>query len=49
MGNLGGLQQSIRSEASKQEKDFQAFGHQVCGKVEALEQQRTAIWQQLSK
>ncbi len=49
MGNLGGLQQSIRSEANKQEKDFQAFGQQVCGKVSSLEQQRTAIWQQVSK
>ncbi|KGD74916.1 hypothetical protein HA49_06420 [Tatumella morbirosei] len=49
MGNLGGLQQSIRSEVSKQEKDFQAFGQQVCGKVGALEQQRKVIWQQVSQ
>ncbi|MBS0855829.1 MULTISPECIES: DUF2884 family protein [unclassified Tatumella] len=48
MGNLGGLQQSIRSEADKQEKDFQAFGKQVCGKVVALEKQRTSLWQQVS-
>ncbi|KFK93398.1 MULTISPECIES: DUF2884 domain-containing protein [unclassified Serratia (in: enterobacteria)] len=40
MGNLGGLQQAIQSEWSKQERDFQSFGNDVCNRVTALETQR---------
>lgn len=43
MGNLGGLQQSIQAEWSKQEQDFQNFGHEVCNRVTALEGQRKAL------
>ncbi|WP_338643248.1 DUF2884 domain-containing protein [Yersinia bercovieri] len=39
MGNLGGLQQAIQNEWNSQEQDFQQFGHEVCGRVTALEQQ----------
>ena len=49
MGNLGGLQQSVRSEVSKQEADFQQFGNAVCEKVGSLEKQRTALYHQLSQ
>ncbi|CNI08740.1 YggN family protein [Yersinia pekkanenii] len=40
MGNLGGLQQAIQNEWNNQEQDFQQFGHEVCGRVTVLEQQR---------
>lgn len=40
MGNLGGLQQAIQAEWSKQEQDFQNFGHEVCNRVTTLEGQR---------
>ncbi|CNI19088.1 YggN family protein [Yersinia mollaretii] len=40
MGNLGGLQQAIQNEWNNQEQDFQQFGHEVCGRVTSLEQQR---------
>jgi len=40
MGNLGGLQQAIQSEWSKQEQSFQNFGNDVCNRVTALETQR---------
>ena len=49
MGNLGGLQQSVRSEVSKQEADFQQFGNEVCEKAGTLEKQRTAIYHQLTQ
>lgn len=49
MGNLGGLQQAVRSEVNKQEADFQQFGHEVCQKAGSLEKQRTAIYQQLDQ
>lgn len=49
MGNLGGLQQAVRSEVNKQEADFQQFGHEVCEKAGSLEKQRTAIYQQLNQ
>ncbi|MFZ1873660.1 MAG: DUF2884 domain-containing protein [Chania sp.] len=40
MGNLGGLQQAIQGEWSKQEQSFQNFGRDVCNRVTALETQR---------
>lgn len=40
MGNLGGLQQAIKSEWDKKEQDFQNFGHDVCNRVTTLETQR---------
>lgn len=43
LGNLGGLQQAIQAEWSNQEADFQNFGHAVCNKVTALEQQRKGL------
>lgn len=43
MGNLGGLQQSIQTEWSNQEQDFQSFGHEVCNRVTQLETQRKAL------
>ncbi len=43
MGNLGGLQQSIQTEWNNQEQDFQNFGHEVCNRVIALENQRKAL------
>lgn len=49
MGNLGGLQQSVRSQMQSQEADFRQFGEQVCQRVTGLERQRTAIFQQLKK
>ncbi|WP_029684329.1 DUF2884 family protein [Tatumella saanichensis] len=49
MGNLGGLQQSVRSQMKTQEADFRQFGEQVCQRVTVLEKQRTAIFQQLKK
>ncbi len=43
MGNLGGLQQSLQAEWKGQEKDFQNFGKEVCGRVTSLEDQRKAM------
>ncbi|KAA5965760.1 DUF2884 domain-containing protein [Pantoea sp. M_9] len=43
MGNLGGLQQSIQTEWNNQERDFQNFGHEVCNRVIALENQRKTL------
>ncbi|MFS2221003.1 DUF2884 domain-containing protein [Pantoea sp. B65] len=43
MGNLGGLQQAIQAEWSKQEQDFQNFGHEVCNRVTSLEAQRKEV------
>lgn len=43
MGNLGGLQQAVQAEWSNQEADFQNFGHEVCNRVTALEEQRKAL------
>ncbi|MFG1173437.1 DUF2884 domain-containing protein [Erwiniaceae bacterium CAU 1747] len=43
MGNLGGLQQAIQAEWSKQEQDFQNFGHEVCNRVTHLEAQRKSL------
>jgi len=43
MGNLGGLQQAVKTELSKQEKDFRNFGHDVCNRVTSLETQRKAL------
>ncbi|MBP2845554.1 DUF2884 domain-containing protein [Dickeya oryzae] len=43
MGNLGGLQQAIQTEWKTQESDFQRFGHDVCNRVTALENQRQAL------
>ncbi|MSE17919.1 DUF2884 family protein, partial [Pantoea agglomerans] len=49
MGNLGGLQQSIQAEWSKQEQDFQNFGHEVCNRVISLEDQRKQLTGALKK
>lgn len=43
MGNIGGLQQSIQSEWSNQEQDFQNFGREVCNRVITLEGQRKGL------
>lgn len=43
MGNLGGLQQAIQAEWSNQEQEFNAFGHEVCNRVTALENQRAGL------
>ncbi|MBS0971477.1 DUF2884 domain-containing protein [Chimaeribacter arupi] len=43
MGNLGGLQQAIQAEWSNQEQDFSQFGHEVCNRVTALENQRAGL------
>ena len=43
MGNLGGLQQAVKTELSKQEKDFRNFGNDVCNRVTSLETQRKAL------
>lgn len=48
MGNLGGLQQAIQNEWNNQEQDFQQFGHEVCGRVTALEQQRKDLLKALN-
>lgn len=40
MGNLGSLQQAIQTEWNNQEQDFRNFGHEVCNRVSALENQR---------
>ncbi|SLM64176.1 MULTISPECIES: YggN family protein [Dickeya] len=45
MGNLGGLQKAIQAEWSNQESDFQRFGHDVCNRVTALENQRIQLLQ----
>lgn len=47
MGNLGGLQQAIQNEWNNQEQDFQQFGHEVCGRVTSLEQQRKDLLKSL--
>lgn len=43
MGNLGGLQQAVQDEWSKQEKEFKAFGDDVCKRVTALDTQRKTL------
>lgn len=43
LGNLGGLQQSIRREWDKQDDDLRAFGQQACERMQALERQRRAL------
>lgn len=48
MGNLGGLQKAIQNEWNNQEQDFQQFGHEVCGRVTALEQQRKDLLKALN-
>lgn len=49
MGNLGGLQQAIRSEWSKQEDDFKSFGKDVCSRITTLDTQRQALLKELPK
>ncbi|WP_302795802.1 DUF2884 domain-containing protein [Hafnia paralvei] len=49
MGNLGGLQQAIRSEWSKQEDDFKSFGKDVCSRITTLDSQRQALLKELPK
>ncbi|CNF79438.1 DUF2884 domain-containing protein [Yersinia intermedia] len=48
MGNLGGLQQAIQNEWNNQEQEFQQFGHEVCGRVTTLEQQRKDLLKALN-
>ncbi|WP_140919840.1 DUF2884 family protein [Limnobaculum xujianqingii] len=43
LGSLGGLQQQIKDEWKKQEKDFNQFSQEACGKVTVLEQQRANL------
>ena len=43
MGNLGGLQQAMKTELRKQEQDFRKFGNDVCQRVTHLESQRQAL------
>lgn len=43
LGNLGGLQQAIRSEWDKQDNDLRAFGQQACERVQSLDSQRKAL------
>ncbi|MBK5144412.1 DUF2884 family protein [Budviciaceae bacterium BWR-B9] len=43
LGSLGGLQQQIKDEWKKQEKDFNQFGKEACGRVTVLEQQRADL------
>ncbi|WP_370553340.1 DUF2884 family protein [Edwardsiella tarda] len=43
LGNLGGLQQAIRSEWDKQDNDLRAFGQQACERVQSLDNQRKAL------
>ncbi|AKJ41178.1 DUF2884 family protein [Pragia fontium] len=43
LGSLGGLQQQIQDEWKKQEKDFDQFGKEACGRVVKLEQQRVDL------
>ncbi|MGM3192296.1 DUF2884 domain-containing protein [Dickeya dadantii subsp. dieffenbachiae] len=47
MGNLGGLQKAIQTEWNNQEMDFQRFGHDVCNRVTALENQRQTLVQSI--
>lgn len=43
LGSLGGLQQDIQNEWKKQEKDFDKFGQEACGRISTLEQQRVEL------
>lgn len=43
MGNLGGLQQAVQNEWSKQEQDFKKFGDDVCKRVTALDTQHKTL------
>lgn len=43
LGNLGGLQQDIQNEWKKQEKDFDSFSKDACGRATQLEQQRANL------
>ncbi|GBU12930.1 hypothetical protein AwEntero_15310 [Enterobacterales bacterium] len=43
MGNLGGLQQAVQNEWSKQEQDFKKFGDDVCNRVKALDKQHKTL------
>ncbi|MFU2314545.1 DUF2884 domain-containing protein [Rahnella sp. PCH160] len=43
MGNLGGLQQAVQEEWNKQEKEFKAFGDDVCKRVTALDTQHKTL------
>jgi len=43
MGNLGGLQQAVQNEWSKQEQEFKTFGDDVCNRVKALDKQHKTL------
>lgn len=43
MGNLGGLQQAVQNEWSKQEQEFKAFGDDVCNRVKKLDKQHKTL------
>src|SRR5471030_52803 len=43
MGNLGGLQQAVQNEWSKQEQEFKTFGDDVCKRATALETQHKKL------
>lgn len=43
MGNLGGLQQAVQNEWSKQEQDFKTFGDDVCKRVTSLDTQHKTL------
>ena len=43
MGNLGGLQQAVQNEWSKQEQDFKNFGDDVCKRVTSLDTQHKTL------
>lgn len=43
MGNLGGLQQAVQNEWSKQEQEFKTFGDDVCKRVTSLEAQHKTL------
>lgn len=43
LGSLGGVQQEIKDEWKKQEKDFDQFGKDACGRLTALDSQRAAL------
>ncbi|GKX57171.1 hypothetical protein SOASR030_32830 [Leminorella grimontii] len=43
LGSLGGVQQEIKDEWKKQEKDFEQFGKDACSRLSSLDSQRAAL------
>lgn len=43
LGSLGGVQQEIKDEWKKQEKDFEQFGKDACSRLTSLDSQRVAL------